>query len=60
MSPGEDCGLTIAGFYYVCMDRHTGAIVGYYFDPNNQPWQRLELNAQPSANGFAFADYAFN
>lgn len=60
VSPGEDCGLTIAGFYYVVMDRQTGAIAGYYFDPNNQPWQRLELNAEPNPNGFSFADYQFN
>lgn len=60
VGPGEDCGLTIAGFYYVCMDRQTGAIVGYYYDPTNQPWQRLELTAQPTANGFAFAEYEFN
>lgn len=60
VSPGEDCGLTIAGFYYCCMDRLTGSIAGYYFDPNNQPWQKLLLRAQPGAHGFAFADYDFN
>ena len=59
VSPGEDCGLTIAGFYYVCLDRHTGAVVGYYYDPSNHPWQRLELSAGPAPNGYGFADYDF-
>eukprot|EP00171_Calliarthron_tuberculosum_P015954 IDg15954t1 len=48
VSPGEDCGLTIAGFYYCCMDRITGSIAGFYFDPSNQPWQKLLLRAQPA------------
>jgi len=60
VSPGEDCGLTIAGFYYVCMDRQAGAILGYYYDPHSQPYQRLQLNAVSSPNGYAFADYEFN
>ena len=60
VSPGEDCGLTIAGFYYVCMDRQTGAILGYYYDPHSQPYQRLQLNAVSSNAGFSFADYEFN
>lgn len=60
VSPGEDCGLTIAGFYYVCMDRHTGAVLGYYFDPYCHPFQRLQLNAVSSKNGYCFADYKFN
>lgn len=61
VSPGEDCGLTIAGFYYVCMDRYTGAILGFYYDPQSQPYQRLQLNATfPSQGGCAFEDYEFN
>jgi hypothetical protein len=28
LDAGEDCGLTIAGFYYVCMDRRTGSVDG--------------------------------
>lgn len=60
VSPGEDCGLTIAGFYYVCMDRHTGSILGYYYDPHCQPFQRLQLNAKTSSQGHVFADYEFN
>lgn len=61
VSPGEDCGLTIAGFYYVCMDRQTGAILGYYYDPQSQPYQRLQLNATyPSEGGATFEDYEFN
>lgn len=59
-SPGEECGLTIAGFYYVCMDRHTGSILGFYYDPECQPFQRLQLNAVSTRNGFALGEYAFN
>lgn len=61
VSPGEDCGLTIAGFYYLCMDRQTGAILGYYYDPHSQPFQRLQLNAAfPASTGSSFGDYEFN
>ena len=28
LDAGEDCGLTIAGFYYVCLDRRTGDVDG--------------------------------
>lgn len=59
VSPENECNLTIAGFYYCCMDRITGSIAGYYFDPSNQPWQKLLLRAQQADNGAAFADYQF-
>ncbi|GKB95549.1 vacuolar import/degradation protein Vid24, partial [Tanacetum coccineum] len=32
---GSDCGLTIAGFYYVCFSCVDGSINGYYYDPNS-------------------------
>ncbi|PXF40241.1 Glucose-induced degradation protein 4-like [Gracilariopsis chorda] len=60
VSPDEECNLTIAGFYYVCMDRLTGAILGFYYDPNSQPYQRLQLNAVSTSTGSSFADYEFN
>lgn len=60
VSPGEDCGLTIAGFYYVCLDRFTGAILGFYYDPNSQPYQRLQLNAVSLPSGYTFGTYEFN
>ena len=28
LNTGEDCGLTIAGFYYICMSRKTGEVHG--------------------------------
>lgn len=46
---GPDCGLTIAGFYYVCLSRADGAVSGFYFDPASAPFQQLAL--QPSAPG---------
>ncbi|CAI7912681.1 unnamed protein product, partial [Closterium sp. NIES-53] len=32
---GPDCGLTIAGFYYVCFNREDGSVTGYYYDPSS-------------------------
>lgn len=56
-----DCGLTIAGFYYTCMDRATGAVVGYYYDPYSAPFQKLELRPSTEKRaGFSFAEYSFN
>lgn len=40
---GEDCGLTIAGFYYICISRQTGIIEGFYHDPHSSPYQKLHL-----------------
>jgi len=57
---GPECGLTIAGFYYVCLDRRTGEIEGFYFDPNSSPYQKLEMRPQrQSPGGFAFESYQF-
>jgi hypothetical protein len=33
---GADCGLTIAGFYYVCFSCSDGSISGFYYDPNSR------------------------
>ncbi|KAL5973400.1 hypothetical protein ACLOJK_030050 [Asimina triloba] len=33
---GIDCGLTIAGFYYVCFSCSDGSINGFYYDPNSR------------------------
>eukprot|EP00850_Spirogloea_muscicola_P007785 SM000040S14797 [mRNA] locus=s40:378816:380886:- [translate_table: standard] len=46
---GSECGLTIAGFYYVCLAREDGAIHGFYYDPHSSPFQKLEL--QPTNEG---------
>jgi hypothetical protein len=46
---GPDCGLTIAGFYYICLSRYDGVIQGFYFDPASQPFQQLQL--APTAPG---------
>ncbi|KAJ2851555.1 hypothetical protein IWW36_001039 [Coemansia brasiliensis] len=51
----SETGLTIEGFYYVCMNRKTGAIDGVYFDPSTQPYQRLTLNVDANSNGMSFA-----
>lgn len=57
---GEDCGLTITGFYYVCLDRKDGSIDGYYFDPSSSPFQKLELSAvSRSGQGHSFPAYEF-
>lgn len=38
---GTDCGLTIAGFYYVCFSCSDGSISGFYYDPNSRLVQYL-------------------
>ncbi|KAG0150209.1 hypothetical protein CROQUDRAFT_38586 [Cronartium quercuum f. sp. fusiforme G11] len=39
----EESGLSIQGFYFVCLQRSTGSIEAYYYDPNASPYQRLTL-----------------
>lgn len=39
----EQSGLTISGFYYVCLTRQTGDIQAYYFDPEGSPHQQLAM-----------------
>ncbi|KAI9708317.1 MAG: hypothetical protein M1820_004021 [Bogoriella megaspora] len=36
-------GLTISGFYYVCLRRSTGEVEGLYYDPQSSPYQHLRL-----------------
>jgi hypothetical protein len=40
------CGLTISGFYYVCLRRCDGGVHGLYFDPQSSPYQCLELESR--------------
>ncbi|KAJ4993819.1 hypothetical protein SVAN01_00873 [Stagonosporopsis vannaccii] len=40
------CGLTISGFYYVCLRRSDGRIEGLYYDPMSSPYQCLMLESQ--------------
>ncbi|XP_076925170.1 uncharacterized protein LOC143587894 [Bidens hawaiensis] len=55
---GADCGLTIAGFYYVCFSCVDGLINGYYYDPNSSPFQKLELKTtNEGRSGFSFSSY---
>nr|XP_043610563.1 glucose-induced degradation protein 4 homolog [Erigeron canadensis] len=55
---GADCGLTIAGFYYVCFSCVDGSINGYYYDPNSSPFQKLELKpTNEGRSGFSFSSY---
>ncbi|KAJ2009732.1 hypothetical protein GGI04_000222 [Coemansia thaxteri] len=53
----SETGLTIAGFYYVCMNRCTGEIEGkcVYFDPASQPYQYLMLRPENGGHSMAFA-----
>ncbi|MQL79261.1 hypothetical protein Taro_011690 [Colocasia esculenta] len=53
-----DCGLTIAGFYYVCFSCIDGSINGFYYDPNSSPFQKLELKStNEGRSGFSFSSY---
>uniref|UniRef100_A0A0E0BX06 Uncharacterized protein n=1 Tax=Oryza meridionalis TaxID=40149 RepID=A0A0E0BX06_9ORYZ len=55
---GVNCGLTIAGFYYVCFSCSDGSISGYYYDPNSCPFQKLELKCtNEKDSGFTFSSY---
>ncbi|KAL2533774.1 Vacuolar import/degradation protein Vid24 [Abeliophyllum distichum] len=55
---GTDCGLTIAGFYYVCFSCSDGSINGFYYDPNSSPFQKLELKStNDGRSGFSFSSY---
>uniref|UniRef100_A0A7N0VEA7 Glucose-induced degradation protein 4 homolog n=1 Tax=Kalanchoe fedtschenkoi TaxID=63787 RepID=A0A7N0VEA7_KALFE len=57
---GYDCGLTIAGFYYVCFSCSDGSINGFYYDPNSTPFQKLELKTMNEGRfGFSSSSYEF-
>ena len=52
--------LTIAGFYYVCLERSTGTISAVYYDPSSSPDQKLQLTAvRGGVAGHAFPEYEF-
>ncbi|KAK9710065.1 hypothetical protein K7432_008650 [Basidiobolus ranarum] len=55
----QDSGLTIAGFYYVCLRRSDGLIEGFYFDPSSTPYQRLILKPKLDGCGVSFSSYTF-
>lgn len=50
--------LTIAGFYYVCAQRATGAVEAWYHDPSTMPLQRLDLTPRAAAHGQSFGNVA--
>lgn len=39
-----------AGFYYVALDRRTGAMRGLYYDPKSSPFQELNLQVDHSSS----------
>ncbi|KAH8707617.1 vacuolar import and degradation protein-domain-containing protein, partial [Phaeosphaeriaceae sp. PMI808] len=43
---GSGSGLTISGFYYACLARADGGVMGLYFDPMSSPYQCLELESR--------------
>jgi Vacuolar import and degradation protein len=51
--------LTIAGFYYTAVDRETGAIAAWYFDPNSQPLQRLSLAPEGGDGPVSFGQIVY-
>lgn len=57
--PDGFTGLTISGFYYVCMRRGDGAVEGLYCDPQSSPYQRLTLERQGEAELGKFPSWEF-
>ncbi|KAJ1987648.1 hypothetical protein H4R33_002776 [Dimargaris cristalligena] len=51
-------GLTISGFYYICMSRVDGSIQGFYCDAFSCPYQKLELAYETSEGGDTFPTYS--
>ncbi|MCJ1312493.1 hypothetical protein MMC25_006167 [Agyrium rufum] len=48
-------GLTISGFYYVCLRREDGWLEGLYYDPLSSPYQHLELRAEGRGGGPSYS-----
>ncbi|SCZ90560.1 BZ3500_MvSof-1268-A1-R1_Chr1-3g02066 [Microbotryum saponariae] len=57
VTPSES-HLSIAGFYFIVLDRGTGMLEGLYHDPTSSPFQRLELS--PWTQGLGFSTGTFD
>ncbi len=58
MGTDSDCGLSIAGFYYVCISRRGGSVQGHYYDIKSNPNQELSLQPVMQGEcGHAFGSY---
>lgn len=54
-TPSEStCGLTISGFYFVCMRRRDGNVEGFYYDTQSSPYQYLCLERERGSGGVAW------
>ena len=54
MGADEGRGLAGAGFYYICLDSRTGAILGFYYHQALAPHSRARVRARhpcPSCSG---------
>lgn len=50
--------LTISGFYYLCLDRHTGRLTGQYYDAASSPFELdMQIRGAVHGGGFAFPSY---
>ncbi len=47
-------GASFAGFYYICFQKSTKTICGYYYHKNSEWFQNLELNYVPQCSFGAF------
>ncbi|KAK9767389.1 hypothetical protein K7432_002871 [Basidiobolus ranarum] len=47
-------GASFAGFYYVCFQRSTGTILGYYYHQNSKWFQQLTLEHIPQRHSPSF------
>ena len=68
---GDDCGLTIAGFYYICLCRQTGDVEGEIHLLNGAlcrslgsvlsaaPFEQLDARGRPVAVSFSPAAFCY-
>mmetsp|Transcript_31990 Transcript_31990/g.66907 ORF Transcript_31990/g.66907 Transcript_31990/m.66907 type:complete len:86 (+) Transcript_31990:419-676(+) len=41
-------GASFAGFYYICLDSRTGAILGFYYHQSSEMFQSLHMRHVPA------------
>ncbi|KAF9578230.1 hypothetical protein BGW38_006082 [Lunasporangiospora selenospora] len=50
-------GASFAGFYYICYNKRTGEINGYYWHKTSEKFQELILKHVPERNAFGSFEF---